>query len=46
MKLGLGPFRTPLLGNAHPVVGKHFQVLEVHQAVDTFEVLVGKKARF
>ena len=27
-------------------MGKHFQVLEVHQEVDTFEVLVGKKARF
>ena len=31
---------------AHPVVGKHFQVLEVHQEVDTFEVLVRKKVRF
>ena len=29
-----------------PVVGKHLQVLEVHQEVDTFKVLVGKKARF
>ena len=38
--------RVPLLGIAHPVVGKHFQVLEVHQEVDTFEVLVGKKGRF
>ena len=38
--------RIPLLGIAHPVMGKHFQVLEVHQEVDTFEVLVGKKARF
>ena len=38
--------RIPLLCIAHPVVGKHFQVLEVHQEVDTFEVLVGKKARF
>ena len=37
--------RIPLLGIAHPVVGKHFQVLEVHQEVDTFEVLVGKKVR-
>ena len=27
-------------------MGKHLQVLEVHQKVDTFEVLVGKKARF
>ena len=38
--------RIPLLGIAHPLVGKHFQVLEVHQEVDTFEVLVGKKSRF
>ena len=34
------------MGIAHPVLGKHFQALEVHQEVDTFEVLVGKKARF
>ena len=38
--------RIPLLGIAQPIVGKHFQVLEVHQEVDTFEVLVWKKARF
>ena len=38
--------RIPLLAIAHPVVGKHLQVLEVHQEVDTFEVLVRKKARF
>ena len=38
--------RILLLGIAHLVLGKHFQVLEVHQEVDTFEVLVGKKARF
>ena len=38
--------RIPLLGIAHPVVGKHLQVLEGHQEMDTFEVLVGKKARF
>ena len=38
--------RIPLLGIAHPIVGKHLQVLEVKQEVDTFEVLVGKKARF
>ena len=37
--------RIPLLGIAHPVVRKHFQVLKVHQEVDTFEVLVGKKAK-
>ena len=35
--------RIPLLSIAHLVVGKYFQVLEVHQEVDTFEVLVGKK---
>ena len=34
------------MGIAHLVVGKHFQVLEVHQEVDTFEILVGKKAIF
>ena len=34
--------RIPLLGIAHLVMGKYFQVLEVHQEVDTFEVLVGK----
>ena len=38
--------RIPLLSIAHPIMGKHFQVLEVHSEVDTFEVLVGKKARF
>ena len=38
--------RIPLLGIAHFVVGKFFQVLEVCQDVDTFEVLVRKKARF
>ena len=38
--------RIPLLGIVHPVVGKHLQVLEVHQEVETFEVLIGKKARF
>ena len=45
--MGSGPCRRiPLLSIAHPVVGKYFQVLEVYQKVDTFEVLVGKKARF
>ena len=45
--MGSGPCkRIPLLSIAHPVVGKHFQVLEVHQEADTFEVLVGKKAKF
>ena len=38
--------RIPLLAISHPVVGKHFQVLEVHPEVDTIEVLVGKKSRF
>ena len=38
--------RIPLLGIVHLVVGKHFQVLEVHQKVNTFEVLVGKNDRF
>ena len=38
--------RIPLLGIAHPIVGKHFQFLEVYQEVDTFKVLVGKKAEF
>ena len=37
--------RIPLLGISHLVVGKYFQVLEVHQEVDTLEVLVGKKAK-
>ena len=45
--MGYSPYRrSPLLGIAHPIVGKHFQVLKVHQEVDTFEVLVGKKAKF
>ena len=38
--------RIPQLGIAHPVVGKHFQVLEVSKEVDTFDVLVGKKTKF
>ena len=38
--------RIPLLGITHLIVGKHLQVLEVHQEVDTFEVLVRKKAKF
>ena len=38
--------RIPLLGIAHLLVGKHLHVLEVHQEVDTFEVLVGKNVRF
>ena len=38
--------RITLLGIAHPVLGKYFQILEVHSEVDTYEVLVVKKARF
>ena len=38
--------RIPLLGITHPRCGKTFQVLEVYKEMDTFEVLVGKKARF
>ena len=38
--------RIPQLGVAHPIMGKQFMVVEVHQEVDTFEVLVGKKAKF
>ena len=45
--MGSSPGRgIPILGIAHLVVGKHFQVLEVNQEVGTFEVLIGKKARF
>ena len=45
--MGVSPCRRiPLQCITHPVVGKHFQVLEVHQEVDTFEVLVGKKDKF
>ena len=36
--------RLSLLGIAHPVVGKTFQVLEVHQEKALLEVLVEKKA--
>ena len=38
--------RIHLLGIAHPVVGKHFQVLKVHLEVDTYEELVEKGARY
>ena len=37
--------RIPLLSIAHLVTGKLFQVLEAHQEMDTFEILVEKKAR-
>ena len=35
-----------LLDIAHPVVRKYFQVLKVHQDVDTSERLVERRARF
>ena len=38
--------RILLLGIAHPVMGKHFQVLELHPEVDTSEALVVKKVKF
>ena len=38
--------RIHLLGIAHPVMGKHFQVLKVHLEVDTSEELVEKRAKF
>ena len=38
--------RIHLLGIAHPVMGKHFQVLKVHLEVDMFEELVEKRAKF
>ena len=38
--------RIHLLGIAHPIVGKHFQVLKVHPEVDMFEEIVEKGARF
>ena len=38
--------RINLLGIAHPVVGKHFQVLKVHLEVDTYQELVEKGTRF
>ena len=37
--------RLSLLGIAHPVVGKTFQVLEVHQEKALHEVLVEKKVK-
>ena len=37
--------RLPLLGIAHPVVGKTFQVLEVHQEEALHEALVEKKVK-
>ena len=37
--------RLSLLGIAHPVVGKTFQVLEVHQEKALLEVLVEMKVK-
>ena len=37
--------RLSLLGIAHPVVGKTFQVLEVHQEKARQEALVEKKVK-
>ena len=37
--------RLYLLGIAHPVVGKTFQVLEVHQEKVLHEALVEKKVK-
>ena len=38
--------RIHLLSIAHPVVGKHFQVLKIHPKVDTSKELVEKWVRF
>ena len=44
--MGSIPYRRlSLLGIAHPVVGKTFQVLEVHQEKALLEVLVEKKVK-
>ena len=37
--------RLSLLGIAHPVMGKTFQVLEVHQEKALHDVLVEKKVK-
>ena len=37
--------RLSLLGIAHPVVGKTFQVLKVHQEKALHDVLVEKKVK-
>ena len=46
--MGNNPCRKiHLLGIAHPVVGKYFQALEVHQGMKRIQDLSGKeKARF
>ena len=44
--MGCSPRRKiPLLGIAHPVVGKYFQVLEVHREMKHIKILVVKKAK-
>ena len=44
--MGSSPYRRlSLLGIAHPVVGKTFQVLEVHQEKTLHEALVEKKVK-
>ena len=37
--------RLSLLGIAHPIVGKTFQVLEIHQEKALHETLVEKKVK-
>ena len=45
--MGSSPYgRNHLLGIAHPVVGKIFQVLKIHPEVNTYEELVEKGGRF
>ena len=46
--VGSNPYRKiHLLGIAHPVVGKYFQTLEVHQGMERIQDLSGEeKARF
>ena len=42
--MGSSPYRRiPLLGIAHPVVGKYFQVLEVHRGMKHIQDLSCKK---
>ena len=42
--MGNNPYRRIyLLGCAHSVMGKHFQVLEVHPEVDRIEVELGRR---
>ena len=46
--MGSNPYRKiHLLGIAHPVVGKYFQVLEVHRRMELIQDLSGEeKSRF